>query len=93
MTEEQRDRRSRRQPDPVGRPNDDETDRTDLDMDEPGEGFGVGPWAARDVTREEALRVLSGAPFHDGADMADVADVADETAPAAEGEDGTREVR
>ncbi|HEY3522443.1 MAG TPA: hypothetical protein VGK63_01970, partial [Candidatus Limnocylindrales bacterium] len=62
MTNEQHDAPGRRQPGPVGRPNDDETDRTDLDMDEPDEGLGVRPWAARDVTREEALRLLGGAP-------------------------------
>lgn len=53
------DHRSR-QPGPTGTPIDDETDRTDLDMDEPFEGFGAGPWRARDVSRDEALRALGG---------------------------------
>jgi hypothetical protein len=51
-----------RQPGPTGTPIDDETDRTDLDMDEPFEGLGAGPWRARDVSRDEALRVLGGEP-------------------------------
>jgi hypothetical protein len=49
-----------RQPGPTGTPIDDETDRTDLDMDEPFEGLGAGPWRAQDVSRDEALRALGG---------------------------------
>jgi hypothetical protein len=48
-----------RQPGPTGTPADDETDRTDLDMDEPFEGFGVGG-TARELSRDEALRALGG---------------------------------
>jgi hypothetical protein len=84
MTEPREDD-ARRQPGPVGRQNDDETDRTDLDMDEPDEGFGVTPWTSRDVTRDEALRLLG------GTDATDVPP--DSTTPPAEAEGGTEEVR
>jgi hypothetical protein len=76
---------ARGQPGPTGTPADDETDRTDLDTDVPAEGFGVGPWGARDVTREEAVRALRG-------DQADVPEP-DPSAPPSEGEGGTEEVR
>ncbi len=84
-TSDTRDARGGRQPGPTGRPADDETDRTDLDMDEPFEGLGAGPWGARDVEHDEALRALAG----DDA----LPTAPDPTAPAAEGEGGTEEVR
>jgi hypothetical protein len=74
-----------RQPGPTGTPVDDEAERNDLDMDEPFEGFGAGPWGARDVTRDEALRALAGDD--------EVIPAPDHEAPPAEGEGGTEEVR
>jgi hypothetical protein len=59
--------------------------RTDLDEAEPGDGYGVGPWGARDVSRDEALRALGGP---DAVDRP-----RDPTAPSGEAEGGTEEVR
>jgi hypothetical protein len=47
-----------RQPGPTGTAVDDETNRTDLDMDEPFEGFGVPPWRSAEVPRDEAEDAL-----------------------------------
>jgi hypothetical protein len=77
------------EPGPTGTPIDDETDRTDLDMDEPFEGLGAGPWHGRDVTRDEALRALAGDEFT----LASLEPDGDPTAPRSEGEGGTEEVR
>jgi hypothetical protein len=47
------------QPGPTGTPIDDESDRTDLDMDEPWEGFGERAGIGHEITGEEAREALS----------------------------------
>ena len=59
MSDPKRAGRPGGQPGPTGTPIDDDSERTDLDMDEPWEGFGERIGIGHEITGEEAREALS----------------------------------